>query len=132
MNKDYIFKLYYNRTNVHLGRWYGPNNMTAHDLASIWGRGGKPLGRCSEDCRPGSYRLVGTSTCCWNCPMCPTNTVSSVLNAKGCESCHPDLEVFTTDIVFFFLFFSHCPHYLEHFYFFYQIVCRLFYWEKLK
>ena len=83
--QDYLFKLYRNNTIVDVGNWYGPGNITARDSTAVWGRGGKPTGKCSEDCGPGSFRLIGSSSCCWTCPTCPSNTISTGIQVENFE-----------------------------------------------
>ena len=53
--------------------------------------------RCSETCEPGSeavHKATNSSKhnlhCCWNCRLCPFNSISVNINSRSCESCRAD------------------------------------------
>lgn len=74
-----------------MGIWNGPDNLTVNEM--IWGDQGIPEGRCSSTCLPGSYRLNGSSPCCWVCLSCIGNTISTGENQYRCKKCRTDYEV---------------------------------------
>ncbi|XP_066925369.1 metabotropic glutamate receptor 3-like [Clytia hemisphaerica] len=97
VNKEYIFNMHYQTADKAVGTWFGPNNIDASPNAreaSFWYEGGIPSGQCSQDCKPGSYKSVdSSSSCCWTCPSCGADTISSTINQEKCVPCEASYEV---------------------------------------
>jgi len=93
VDKQYLFNLYRGKKRSQFGRWLGPQNITSNRSLIDWGPEGKPFGRCSVDCLPGTYRYNGSSPCCWKCPACPEDTISTGVNHYRCRRCLPEAEV---------------------------------------
>jgi hypothetical protein len=54
----------------------------------VW-KNRSPQGRCSADCKPGTWREVwkGAEKCCWDCRACDPGFVSSYANKTRCVKC---------------------------------------------
>ena len=82
---------WYSSACLNLG---GPScvNMTARH--SSLSRAAVPRSSCSEDCEPGTRRLVNIMpfmSCCWICVRCPSGQVSETVNADVCIECKTGL-----------------------------------------
>ena len=56
------------------------------DESKSWVPAGYPASRCSDKCAPG-YKVVGRSTCCWDCHKCSGNNHTSKEMAEQCLPC---------------------------------------------
>ena len=54
----------------------------------VW-KNGSPQGKCSADCKPGTWRDLwdAAGKCCWDCLTCKPGTVSSYNNSNRCIEC---------------------------------------------
>ena len=74
-----------------IGTWKDSKSATKSNL-TIWE---KKLSRdllfesyCSENCQPGTRRLVNTaSQCCWQCLPCDSHQISTKINSQTCNHC---------------------------------------------
>ena len=93
IEKLYKIKSLRNKITTEIGSWSGIGKLMVNDASIDWGVLGRPEGRCSETCLPGSYRLNGSSPCCWSCPMCLENTITTANNQYFCTPCKSNIEV---------------------------------------
>ena len=81
---------------TQIGYWRGKNLIFINKTLLNWGEHGQPKAHCSSTCMKGSYRIKGSSQCCWTCTACPGNSISTTYNQDNCETC-PATEIANTD-----------------------------------
>ena len=76
---------------------FSPQMTVTLSTKIVW-KNESPQGRCSADCKPGTWREVwdGAEKCCWDCRACNPGTVSSYANSTRCVKC-PDGTKPTSD-----------------------------------
>lgn len=75
---------------VDVGDWTEIQGETFFEVnASLikWNQGQRPHSNCFRLCQPGE-RIVGQTTCCWNCQKCEKGTFSSTAGALSCTKCN--------------------------------------------
>ncbi|XP_028406967.1 metabotropic glutamate receptor 3-like [Dendronephthya gigantea] len=67
---------------------FGPSMKVTLSDQIFW-RNQSPHGRCSADCKPGTWREIWgeAKQCCWDCRPCVPGTVSSYANETSCVKC---------------------------------------------
>ncbi|XP_066913506.1 metabotropic glutamate receptor 3-like [Clytia hemisphaerica] len=66
-------------------QWFN-NSRQKTDGSGDWVETDIPASRCSDRCEPG-YKVVGRSSCCWNCHACTDNNHTSHEMAEECKPC---------------------------------------------
>lgn len=72
-----------------LGNWSSVGGLTITDNKLVvpdWSTDTIPKSTCSNDCQPGE-RQVGFQGCCWECEICPDNTMTNDTNQDKCMPC---------------------------------------------
>ena len=46
-----------------------------------------PYGRCSQNCPPGTFKVVLKPICCWVCKPCPSGSISNNSDVSSCMQC---------------------------------------------
>ncbi|XP_066912451.1 metabotropic glutamate receptor 3-like [Clytia hemisphaerica] len=73
---------------LQLGHWYGNNSIEIDD--ELWERSNSvdpPKATCAFPCQPGTYKVAGSSACCWQCLQCYGDGITSTIDAPECQKC---------------------------------------------
>ena len=82
-----------NTSFLKVGEYDGKTGTLKLDSHAIHWPGGVPSppnGRCSSECRPGTFKVVKNPICCWTCKPCPSGSISNTSGASACTQCHAD------------------------------------------
>ena len=83
----------HNATFLKIGEYDGKTGFLKIDSHRIHWPGGvtsPPVGRCSLECPPGTFKVVMKPLCCWECKVCPTGSISNTSGVSTCTQCHSD------------------------------------------
>lgn len=83
----------HNATFLKIGEYDGKTGLLKIDSHRIHWPGGvtsPPIGRCSLECPPGTFKIVMKPLCCWECKVCPSGSISNASGVSTCTQCHAD------------------------------------------
>lgn len=83
----------HNATFLKIGEYDGKTGFLKIDSHRIHWPGGvtsPPVGRCSLECPPGTFKVVMKPLCCWECKVCPSGSISNTSGVSTCIQCHSD------------------------------------------
>ena len=83
----------HNATFLKIGEYDGKTGLLKIDSHRIHWPGGvmsPPVGRCSLECPPGTFKVVMKPLCCWECKVCPRGSISNTSGVSTCTQCHSD------------------------------------------
>ena len=83
----------HNETFLKIGEYDGKTGLLKIDSHRIHWPGGvtsPPVGRCSLECPPGTFKVVMKPLCCWECKVCPSGSISNMSGVSTCTQCHSD------------------------------------------
>ncbi|XP_069832226.1 vomeronasal type-2 receptor 26-like [Dendropsophus ebraccatus] len=104
MTTNYIIRMFGSLNNTQLDTYFlktfGKFNESSKDeeqlviqqIPKLWKHGKIPVSRCSEDCPPGSRRVIksGTHKCCFECIKCSRGEISNGTDTITCQRCPED------------------------------------------